>query len=126
MTFQTQPAAPRRRDTLHGRLIASHMLVIVLALGLVLVISAAFLRRYERSAEEERLSQLAVPLLAEVNVVRLNDANPTLRAALRIDAIDAQADAMGLRILIVDVGGVVRYDTSDDQSLRKTTLTDYA
>src|SRR3954462_10699432 len=92
----------RWRDSLQARLIASHMLVIVLALGLVLLISAAFLRRYERTAEEERLSQLAVPLLTEVNLVRLNDANPTLRGALRIDAIDAQAEAMGLRILIVD------------------------
>jgi signal transduction histidine kinase len=112
-------------DTLQARLVASHALVIMLALGLVVASSAVFLRHYERSAEEERLAQLAVPLIAEVNIVRQGNGQ-TGSAKLRIDALDAQADAMDLRLLIVDVDGTVRYDTSEDENLKKQSLPEYA
>ncbi len=124
---QAGPLPKRRwRDTLQGRLIASHVLVILLALGLVVASSAVFLRRYERTAEEERLAQLAVPLIAEVNVARLGNSVLEGGQRLRVDAIDAQADAMDLRILILDVDGTVRYDTSEDENLRKQALPQFS
>jgi len=116
----------RWRDSLQGRLIASHVLVIVFALGLVVLTSSIFLFRYERTVEEERLAQLAVPLMAEVNIVRVGNQVPEVRTKLKIDVLDAQADAMELRILIVDTDGTVRYDTSEDDSLHKQSFPEYA
>lgn len=113
------------RDSLRARLIASHAVVLLLALGLVLLFSAAFLRRYERDAAEDRLADLAVPLVAEVNVARLADRAPELRA-LRIDALDAQAAAMEIRILVADSDGRVRYDTDEAGGLRRESLPEYA
>ncbi len=116
----------RWRDSLQGRLIASHVLVILFALGLVILTSSIFLFRYERTVEEQRLAQLAVPLMAEVNIVRLGNQVPEVRTKLKIDALDAQANAMDLRILIVDTDGTVRYDTSEDESLHKQSFPEYA
>ena len=60
------PGAPRSRWTsLRVRLIASHLAVILLALSLILVISAVSLRIYAREVEVDRLRDLAVPLVAE-------------------------------------------------------------
>jgi signal transduction histidine kinase len=115
----------RWRDSLQARLIASHVLVILLALGLVLLISAAFLRRYERTAAEERLAQLAIPLTAEVNVARLGTGANGARA-LRVDAIDAQAGALKIRILILEPDGTVRYDTSEQDNLLRQSLPQYS
>jgi signal transduction histidine kinase len=116
----------RRRDTLQARLVASHMLVLLLALGFVTLSSALYVRRYERTAEEDRIAQLAVPLIAEVNVARVASGSTKIGAQLKDAAIDAQADALGVRILILDPDGTVRYDTSQDESLQKTTLPEYA
>ena len=112
-------------DSLQARLIASHVIVLLLALGLVLLISAAFLRRYERDAAEDRLADLAVPLVAEVNVARLGERVDESRA-IRLEAFDTQAEAMELRLLIVDADGRVRYDTSDTDDLRRQDLPAYA
>lgn len=121
-----EPHQIRRRDMLQARLVASHVLVILVALGLVLLSSAFLVRRYERTVERERLTQLAVPLMAEVNIVRLGSASAPVRNQLKIDAIDAQADAMNVRILILDVDGTVRYDTEENANLRKQEIPEYA
>lgn len=119
------PASGARRpllSSLKSRLIASHSIVLLLALFLVLAISAAYLRRYERVDERQRLEQLAVPLTAEVNVAVLGRSANVPKSRLRVDALDAQASAMKIRLLVIDPDGVVRYDTDETNDLRGTTL----
>jgi signal transduction histidine kinase len=60
-------------------------------------------------------------LVAEVNVARLSDRIDD-GGNLRLDALDAQADAMDVRLLILDRNGTVRYDTSETEPLRGESL----
>lgn len=118
--IETPPRRKARFGSLQARLIASHWIVLLLALALVLVISAAFLRRLEHSAERERLAQLAVPLTAEVNSLR-SGARPAVTNA-RIAAIDAQAASMKVRLLILEADGTVWYDTAESKDLTGQTI----
>lgn len=118
--IEAPPRRKRRFSSLQARLIASHWVVLFLALALVLLISAAYLRRLEHSAERLRLAQLAVPLTAEVNSLR-NAARPAVTSA-RISAIDAQAAAMKVRLLIVETDGTVWYDTAEAKDLSGETI----
>lgn len=118
--IETPPKRKARFSSLQARLIASHWIVLLLALALVLLISAAYLRRLEHTAERQRLAQLAVPLTAEVNSLR-SATRPTAASA-RISAIDAQAAAMKVRLLIVETDGMVWYDTADTKDLTGAAL----
>lgn len=112
-----------------ARLVGSHLLVLLLALAVVMLSSTVYLRRYERTAEEQRLAQLAIPLIAEINVARVGTNTGAVRSPLRdavIEAIDTQAEALDVRILIVDTDGTIRYDTSTDENLLKTSLPEFA
>lgn len=115
--------APRRPrlNSLQARLIASHWIVILIALALLLVISAAYLRRLEQKVEQQRLVQLAIPLTAEVNSVGIRN-QPANRANARLAAIDAQAVTMHLRMLILEADGIVWYDTAEKSDLTGTAL----
>lgn len=117
---ETPAARKPRLKSLQARLIASHWLVLLLALALVLLFSAAYLRRLENTVEQQRLAQLAVPLTAEVNSLR-NATRPILTNA-RISAIDAQAASMKVRMLILESDGGVWYDTSETKDLTNTTM----
>lgn len=112
----------RGRGSLQSRLLASHALVILIALSLVLLISAVFLRRYEHDASRRQLTQLAVPLVAEANVARFGSLAAELRLSRRVEAIDAQAAALNMRILVLDSAGVVIYDTDQTSNVRGETL----
>lgn len=124
----TSTTRTRRRDTLQARLIASHALVILIALGLVLSASSVFLRRYETRAEAERLAQLAVPLVAQANAARLVDEPTGASTDRRLGeaALDAQAAAMDVRLIVVNGRGNVRYDSSVTTSLENQELPEFA
>jgi signal transduction histidine kinase len=121
-----QEPAGRRPRSLKGRLVGSHILVILLALGLVVASSALLLRRYERGAEIERLTQLAVPLVAEVNITGASRPGGAGRPRAPIDALDAQAAAMNLRLIVMDQHATVHYDTSETANLEDQQLPQFA
>ena len=116
----TPPRRPRnpRWSSLQTRLIASHSLVLLLALALVLIISAAYLRRLEHTADQQRLAQVAIPLTAEINTITLRPGVLAERTPLVLDLIDAQAETLNVRLLILEADGTVFYDTAMNHSLK--------
>lgn len=105
------PAGGRPRfGSLRARLIASHSAVLILALGLVLLIGAGFLRREEERAGVEHLRDLAVPLLVEARLLPGRGLVPSDRRFVA-EALAAQAAAVGVRLLVFDPDGTVRFDT---------------
>ena len=119
------PRQPPRLGSLRARLIASHVAVLLLALLLVLVVSAPFLRRYEEDAELERLAGIAVPLTVEANLLLRGDRPPIERPVVT-NVLDAQAAEMDVRLLVFDPGGTVLYDSAATGSLAGQTLDAYA
>jgi signal transduction histidine kinase len=115
---------------LRARLIVSHALVLLLAMLLVLVISAGFLRRHERLAQIEQLGDLAVPLMAEVGFLAGRPgANLPVGQRLLTEALDRQAAATGVRLLVFASDGTVRYDSGPagpGDPLTRQTLSEYA
>lgn len=116
---------PHRQSSLRARMIASHATVIVVALAIVLVISAAWLRRNEREAQIGELRDLAVPLLVESRLIT-RDRPGTIREEVAADLFIRQAQDIGLRILVLDPDGFVLFDTEVARSLAGETLTPYA
>jgi len=106
-----------RLTSLQARLIASHGLVLLLAMALVLVISAAYLRRIELNVEQQRLAQVAIPLTAEINSLLLKDSTISGPISARVTALDAQAATMKIRILVLEVDGTVWYDSAPKNDL---------
>jgi len=106
------PGAPRSRWTsLRVRLIASHLAVILLALSLILVISAVSLGIYAREVEVDRLRDLAVPLVAEAQLLLAPGRDRLAREAVA-EVLTNQAAAMEIRLLVLDREGVVRFDSA--------------
>lgn len=108
--------------SLRARLIASHGAVILLALALVVAISAAMLRRYEASAERERLRLVARTLTIQTNFLGRRTA-PS--APMRIELVDAQAEEFGVRLIVLRDDGTVVYDSDKLGSLEGQTLLGY-
>ncbi len=120
--------APTGRHSLQRQLIISHAALVLLALALVMLMSGIFLRRYEQTAQRVRLEQLAVPLVAEANVASRDRliGGATSSRRIPIAALDAQAAAMEVRLLLLDADGKVRYDTDEGNDLQGQTLAAYA
>jgi signal transduction histidine kinase len=129
-TAAAMRSGPTTRQTwilsLRARLIASHIFVILLALSLVLLISGAYLRRYELKAERERIEQLAgvVAISTTFNFLDRGIQRPIVTEQ-RIEAIDAQAQEMNVRLLVFDRDGTVLYDSNPTDSLTGITFSDY-
>jgi signal transduction histidine kinase len=117
----SQPKKPRL-TSLQAKLFASHGLVLLLALALVLLISGAYLRRLERNVEQQRLAQVAIPLTAEVNNFGIRASTAAGRTPELLAAIDAQAATMKIRLLILEADGTVWYDTAQNKPLTGTIL----
>lgn len=97
--------------SLKGRLIASHALTLLLALGLVLVIAAGFLRRQEGLAQVEQLEDLAVPLTVQAGFMSRRLGALAGGERLVEEVLTNQAAAMGVRLLLLDAVGMVRFDS---------------
>ena len=98
--------------SLRGRLIASHALTLLLAMVLVVVMSAGFSRRQEGLAQAEQLRDLAVPVTVETGflVRRVGLALPAGQRLVE-EALGNQAAALGVRIFVLDGDGQVQFDT---------------
>lgn len=123
-TVRERRAKPPLFGSLRAKLIASHSFVLLLALALVLGLSAAFLQRYERTAETKRLQDLVVPLTLETGLLlRPNQPlTPTQREQV-IRLLDYLADEWSARLLVFYPGDIVWYDTA--QTFRGQTLPAY-
>jgi len=91
--------------------------VILLALLIVLVISAVWLLRDERRAQIDALNDLAIPLLVETRALtanRFSGRTRPIREDIVADIFVSQAVEMDLRILVVDPTGLVLLDTATD------------
>lgn len=124
------PAASANRPllgSLRARLIASHTLVLLLALALVLGISAIGLRRYERRAQEEELLDLAVPLAVEANLLLggLGGADAGLLRQRATTLLEYQAFEMDVRLLVLRPDGEVAFDSDQGAPLVGQTLEAY-
>jgi signal transduction histidine kinase len=109
--------------SLRARLIVSHAFVILLALALVLLFSAAYLRRYESTVERARIEQLSDTLTISANYLAkqpLTSANQQ-----RIEAIDALAAEQNVRLLVFGRAGQVLYDSDEKYSLTGQILPGY-
>lgn len=120
------PPHPRRppRFGLRARLIASHSIVIIVAVMLLLSISAAYLRRYESRVEKDRIEGFSKTLTISINYIarqtRLNQVTG------RSEAIDALARQENIRLIVLSRTADVIYDTDDSDSLAGTTLNEFA
>ncbi|MDQ3045030.1 MAG: HAMP domain-containing protein, partial [Chloroflexota bacterium] len=103
--------SPTRWTSLRARLIASHLAVLLLALSLILVISAISLRVYARQVEIDRLRDLAVPLVAEAQLLLAPGRDRFAREAVA-EVLGNQAEAMKIRLLVLDREGLVRFDSA--------------
>lgn len=116
--------------SLRARLIASHGFVLLLALALVLAISAAYLRRDAQRVEVARLTALAIPVTVQTGeLLNRSAANGSLTAAQRssfAQLLDREATEWNVRLLIFDPRGIVRFDTATSGNLAGQTLTAYA
>ncbi len=112
--------------SLRGRLMLSHSFVIFLALALVVLFSAAFLRRYESAAARERIRVVASTLAVAANrLARLNLPNRVVADEL-VAVFDSQAEALDVRLLIVRPNGLVVYDSAPGRPLEGSALDVYA
>lgn len=113
--------------SLRARLVASHVFVILLALALVLIMSAGFLRRYEERAEIARLRELAEPLAVEASTFAQVDAErDRVRARLDELLVD-QANQLNVRLLLIAAdSALVIFDSDEARSLRDQRLSAYA
>src|SRR5262245_55751033 len=122
------PSPPRRLAAsplnLRARLIVSHAFVILLALALVLLLSAAYLRRYETTVERERIEQLADTLTISTNYLARQASSSSNQP--RIEAIDALADEQNVRLIVFGRAGQVLYDSDETGSLTGHVLPDFA
>jgi len=115
-----------RALSLRARLTLSHSFVILLALALVVLFSAAFLRRYEAAVARERIRVVASTLTVAANrLARVNLPNRRMVNEL-VTVFDAQAEALDVRLLIVRPNGFVVYDSAPGHPLEGTTLDAYA
>lgn len=117
---QRPPAA----HGLRGRLIASHAIVIVIALLLVLTISTAYLRRFETAVQRDRLEEIAKTLTISVNFIARD--RLLTNATSRIEAVDSLADQEEIRLLVLNRTGTVLYDSDQTARLTGTTLTEFS
>jgi signal transduction histidine kinase len=124
---QSSPAPAGRRPlflSLRARLIASHSFVILLALAFVLLISAAYLRRYETVYERERIEQVSKTLTISTNF--LTQSRLTAVKDRRIDAIDALAAELDIRLIVFRRDALVLYDSDEVDNLTGQYLAPYA
>jgi signal transduction histidine kinase len=99
--------------TLRGRLTASYVVVVLVTLVSVLVALSVLLPTYRGRLAEERLAELALPTLRLVGELVRRGATPEeIRAALA-----EQAEATGLRTLVISRGGVIVADTAETGNL---------
>jgi signal transduction histidine kinase len=100
--------------TLRGRLIASYVIVLAVTLIGVLIALSVLLPDYRGREADERLVGLARPTLRlMVELAARGATTDEIRAAL-----DDQADATGLRLLVLGRNGVILSDTSEDDNLQ--------
>ena len=109
--------------SLRARLIATHVFVILLALSLVLLLSAVYLRRYEHSVEKDRIEQFSKTLTVSTNFLARQTTNPNRER--RIEAIDALAAEEGIRLLVFNRAAEVLYDSDEPGSLTGRVFPDY-
>jgi signal transduction histidine kinase len=94
--------------TLHTRLIAAFAFVIFLSLTLAGGAFALLLAEYQSQREADRLQELALPIAYQVRTLQFQGAS-----ASDIDSfLERQASELGVRIAVLDGGGIVLYDTS--------------
>lgn len=126
--FRLPPSAPALRRplflNLRARLIASHAFVILLALALVLLFGAAYLRRYETTVERERIEQLSDTLTISTNYLSKQSTSPTNQQ--RIEAIDALAAEQNVRLIVFGPAARVVYDSDGSSTLIGRVLPTYA
>ena len=109
--------------SLTARLVASHLFVIGLTLGLVLVLSSTLVRRYETDVQEARLNEIAVPLTLAATVFSSDRRGGQPRTGGLV-SLDVQAQALDVRLLVFDPEGTVVYDTERNENLTGQTLGD--
>lgn len=118
-----QPLRPTALG-LRARLIATHSIVIAVALLLVLLISTAYLRRYEVSVEKRRIEEFSRTLTVAFNFLSrqhlVSDANG------RIAAFDALADQENIRLIVLNRSADVVYDSDETANLEGTALPAFA
>lgn len=115
---------PRR--SLQSRLISTHIIVLLVAVGLFLLFGGVAIRRYENRTAIDTVRDLAVPITLEVNTFYRRDgvfANQTRRVVE--DALSNQASEMGLRIFLFDSSGAIIFDTDPGQGLLNLTIAAY-
>lgn len=112
------------RYGLRARLIASHSIVIVVALTLLLLISTVYLRRYEVTVEKNRIEEFSKTLTLSINLLVRQGALDQITD--RREAIDALATQEGIRLIVLSSTAEVRYDTDDSANLTGTTLDEFA
>ncbi len=112
-------------SSLRAKLIVSHVLVIVIAMTVLVLISGAYLRRYESENEQSRLQEIAAPL----SVAALSLQPASRASGERVDRrteLDQLAERLDVRILVFSVDGTVTYDTTTLGNLQGEALTSYA
>jgi len=115
--------------SLRTRLIATHSFVLLLALALVLGISAGFLHRYEQTAAIDRLGELAIPVTVQAGVLTATTANHPMTPRQRTEfktILHYEAKEWGVRLLVFDPKGRVLFDTATQGNQEGNTLTAYA
>jgi signal transduction histidine kinase len=100
--------------------------VILLALALVLGITAAYLRRQEVVTAKRELEQVARTVAVSTLFNFLSRSVGGTVALRQIESIDAQADELDVRILVINRSGKVLYDTDTESSLNDQTLDGFA
>ena len=108
-------------QSLTAKLVLSHLFVIGLTLGLVLLLSSALVRRYESDVQQARLQQIAVPLTLATTIVS-GDRRGADRRGDPLVSLDVQAEQLDVRLLVFDPAGMVVYDTDRERSLTGQTL----
>lgn len=104
--------------SLKSRLISTHIIVLLVAVGLFLVFGGVAIRRYENRTAIDTVRDLAVPITLEINTFYRRDgvfANQTRRVVE--DALNSQASQMGLRIFLFYASGSIIFDTDPGQGL---------
>jgi signal transduction histidine kinase len=100
--------------------------VILLALSLVLGITAAYLHRQEVVTAKRELEQVARTVAVSTLFNFLSRSAGGTVVLRQIESIDAQADELDVRILVINRSGKVLYDTDTGSSLNDQTLEGFA